>query len=246
MAANTNILSIRSTANGTPGILRSGELAWSYASDTLFIGNSTNDGYINIGTTQENMITANGYGSQNQTIDGQLTISGNLIVQGVATYIDTVNLIAEEPIIFLANNNTTGDAVDIGFTGQYNNGAANVYTGLIRHAGDADKRYHLFNEYTGNPQDGSFNIVTANAQYASLQVHDLILANGTSITDSAGSANVYIKFLQQGSTGNIAYYNPTSGETEILPFAVITTSPELPPGAYPAAIWISDEPVSNR
>ena len=224
MAANTNILIKRSTANGTPGVLKSGELAWSYASDTLFIGDSAGTGYINIGTRQENLITANGYGSQNQTIDGQLTISGNLIVQGVATYIDTVNLIAEEPIIFLANNNTVGDAVDIGFAGQYNNGAANVYTGLIRHAGDADKRYHLFNEYTGNPQDGSFNIVTANAQYASLQVHDLILANGTSITDSAGSANVYIKFLQYGATGNIAYYNPTSGEVTYGPAAAVTGS----------------------
>ena len=223
-SSNTNILIKRSTANGTPGILKSGELAWSYASDTLFIGNSTNDGYINIGTKQENMITANGYGSQNQTIDGQLTISGNLIVQGTATYIDTVNLIAEEPIIFLAANNTVGDSLDIGFTGQYNNGAANVWTGLVRHAGDGDKRYHLFNEYTGNPRDGEFNIVTANAQYATLQVHDLVLANGTSITDTAGSANVYIKFLQENSTGNIAYYDPTTGEVSYGRAAAVTGS----------------------
>ena len=49
MASNTQILIKRSEANNTPGILNSGELAYSYASNTLFIGTPGSDGYVEIG-----------------------------------------------------------------------------------------------------------------------------------------------------------------------------------------------------
>jgi hypothetical protein len=272
-ASNTNILIKRSLANNTPGLLKSGELAYSYASNTLFIGTPGSDGYLEIGswsnltanitsigigntavygsTTNIPTITVDEHGKivdivntpisttltvdgdsgedsinlltdtlvlaggegitstannktvtfdvddtvvrsntagLNQIIDGNVNISGNLTVSGTATYIDTVNQIVEESIIFLAANNTVGDIVDIGFAGQYNNGTANVWTGLIRHAGDADKHYHLFQEYTGDPRDGNYNISTANTQYASLQVHELITGNNAVIKDNSASS----------------------------------------------------------
>jgi hypothetical protein len=273
--SNTNILIKRSllSGNAAPSSLKQGELAYSYNSNTLFIGTEGSDGYLEIGnwsnlssnitsisgsttygsTTAIPNITvdkhgkivdittstiattlsisadsgsndsinllndtlniAGGFGIKTstdgsygvtvqlnntnvilantngyQTIDGTLNISGNLNVIGTTTTIDTVNLVVEEPMIFLANNNTSGDVVDIGFAGLYNNGAANVWTGLIRHAGDADKNYHLFKEYTLDAKNGSFDIVTANAQYATLQVNDLITGNNAVLKDNnAGS-----------------------------------------------------------
>ena len=263
-ASNTNILIKRSLLSGNahPSLLKQGELAYSYNSNTLFIGTEGSDGYLEIGGWSDlgdltagtyggstaiptitvdahgritkvsnttistafnisdgansntvnsgttitftggdgihtlvddnetvtfsvdnvTVIRANTYG--NQTIDGTLNISGNLNVTGTSTFIDTVNLVVEEPMIFLANNNTSGDVVDIGFAGIYNNGAANVWTGLIRHAGDSDKKYHLFQEYTLDANNGSFDIQTANAQYATLQVNRAILDNGATLSDN--------------------------------------------------------------
>ena len=267
-ASNTNILIKRSLLSGNayPSLLKQGELAYSYNSNTLFIGTEGSDGYLEIGSHSEltsNITSISGsttYGSTtaipkitvdkhgvivdittstistaltvagdsgsdtvnlgtdtltlsggegitstasgtsvtfdvddtvvrsnttgNQTIDGTLNISGNLNVTGTSTFIDTVNLVVEEPMIFLANNNTSGDVVDIGFAGIYNNGAANVWTGLIRHAGDSDRKYHLFQEYTLDANNGSFDIQTANAQYATLQVNRAILDNGATLSDN--------------------------------------------------------------
>lgn len=47
--ANTNILIKRSTTVGKPGSLLAGELAYSYASNTIFIGSPTGNGVVNVG-----------------------------------------------------------------------------------------------------------------------------------------------------------------------------------------------------
>ena len=47
--SNTSVLIKRSTANSAPTALKSGELAYSYLSNTLFFGNSTGTGVVNIG-----------------------------------------------------------------------------------------------------------------------------------------------------------------------------------------------------
>lgn len=47
--ANTNILIKRSTTVGRPVSLQAGELAYSYASNTIFIGSPTGNGVVNVG-----------------------------------------------------------------------------------------------------------------------------------------------------------------------------------------------------
>lgn len=47
--SNTNILIKRSTTTGKPTSLRAGEFAYSYVSNTLFLGTSSGDGVVNIG-----------------------------------------------------------------------------------------------------------------------------------------------------------------------------------------------------
>jgi hypothetical protein len=129
--------------------------------------------------------------SMNQTIDGNITISGNLAVLGAVTKYDVTTLTVEDSLIGLAANNT-GDAVDIGFVGSYNDGSARS-AGLIRHAGDG--AYYLFDNYTGDPtsnvinvSDGTFrqanlksNLVAAWANTTVLQVGTLTVAGASSL-----------------------------------------------------------------
>lgn len=47
--SNSSIIIKRSLSSATPGTAKQGELAYSYVSDTLFIGNSTGTGVVNVG-----------------------------------------------------------------------------------------------------------------------------------------------------------------------------------------------------
>ena len=49
MSTNTSILIKRSTTTGVPGSLKAGELAYSYASNTMFIGTIGGTGVVNVG-----------------------------------------------------------------------------------------------------------------------------------------------------------------------------------------------------
>mgnify|MGYP003347025841 CR=1 FL=1 len=49
MAANTSIRIKRSTTTGIPGSALAGELAYSYLSNTLFIGTPDGNGVVNVG-----------------------------------------------------------------------------------------------------------------------------------------------------------------------------------------------------
>jgi hypothetical protein len=103
---------------------------------------------------------------QYQLIDGDVEISGNLIVLGNTTTINVSSLSVEDSLIALARNNTT-DIVDIGFYGHYNDGT-NRHAGVYRHAGD--KQFYVFDNYdqepaanTINPADASFRLATLHA-----------------------------------------------------------------------------------
>ena len=79
----------------------------------------------------DNTILRSNTSGGTQTIGSDLQISGNLTVSGATTYVNTAIVQTSESMIHLASNNIVGDVLDIGFVGQYNNGA-NVATGLVR------------------------------------------------------------------------------------------------------------------
>ena len=111
-----------------------------------------------------------------QTIDGVLNITGDLNVTGNISYTDVATIITQNSLIFLANNNTTSDVVDIGFVGESYNGDNVVYTGLFRHAGDSGKDYYLFDNYTTNP-DGTFVIDPTDASFRVSTLHANLIAS---------------------------------------------------------------------
>jgi hypothetical protein len=85
--------------------------------------------------------------SGNQTIDGTLTLSG-LIVQGNTTTINTVDLVVQDPMIYLSSDQYDEDLVDIGIHGSYGNVGGNAeshfHTGLVRDV--TDKVWKLFSD----------------------------------------------------------------------------------------------------
>jgi hypothetical protein len=97
--ANTNILIKRSSSVGVPGGLLAGELAYSYASNTIFIGSPTGNGVVNVGgqfyTSQIDNATAAATGSTLVRRDASGNASFNFI---------TANIIGE--IIGNANSAT--------------------------------------------------------------------------------------------------------------------------------------------
>ena len=109
------------------------------------------------------------------TVAANLTITGNLTVIGntVTTDIQTLNI--ADPLIYLAANNYSGDAVEIGFAANYYDGATQRHTGVFREA--RNKEFYVFDNYDKEPDanlidinDASFRIATLNANLKSQSI----------------------------------------------------------------------------
>ena len=82
-----------------------------------------------------------------QSIAGDLSVTGNLVINGTTTTVNTSTVTTSDSLIKLANNNTAGDTVDIGFYGTYN-ATGQKYAGLVRQAGS---NFFLFKDLTTDP-----------------------------------------------------------------------------------------------
>lgn len=212
VAANGRIMSIANTSIATALNIAgdTGTDTVNLATDTLtFTGGAgitsvASDNAVSFGV-DTTVVRAN-TGSLNQTIDGNITISGNLTVLGSETIVDVTTLEISDPLIYLAGNNYTSDAVDIGFIGHYNNGS-NVHAGFIRHAGDKD--FYVFDSYNVEPESSNViditgngfrvanlhaNLISAWSNVTSLQVGTLNVAGATTLksltlTDDLGVAS---------------------------------------------------------
>jgi hypothetical protein len=127
------------------------------------------------------------FASAGGTISGDVAITGNLIISGNTVTQDVQNISTEDSLIKLAANNA-GDAIDIGFYGQYNDGTTK-YAGLIRDASDEGKRFKLF---AGEDTDPSGNVVSYEAaNRATLDANieaDTIEIRGFNVLDKTNSA----------------------------------------------------------
>jgi len=155
-----------------------------------------------------------------QTIDSSLTINGNLTVLGTQTTINTQSYVVLDPMIYLAANNTTSDAVDIGFAGTYNDGSQRS-TGVFRNAGN--KEFYVFDNYdkalNSNNEidvaDASFRAANVNANYFKGNVI------ATTISSGALSLSTALPVASGGTgqssftTGQIVIGSGTNGLTQI-------------------------------
>jgi hypothetical protein len=147
----------------------------------------------------------------NQSITGDFTLNGNLIVQGNTVSYNVVSYQVNDPLILLANNNT-GNSVDLGFVAHYVDNAETKHTGLVRNV--ATSTWYLFENYGPHIQeDHVLNIadptlVTSNL-YANLiggRVYDL--ASAIEVSDGGTGQTSF-------TTGSIIIGNGTSGLLEL-------------------------------
>jgi hypothetical protein len=132
-----------------------------------------------------------------------LTLSGNLDINGTLTTVDTTNLSVTDSIISLARANAL-NTLDIGFYGTYNDGATK-YSGLFRDA--TDGVYKLF---AGQIPEPTTTVDTANVNfaYATLQ---------TFLTTGALVANSTVVNITANSTVSVALTANTLSLSTALP-----------------------------
>ena len=109
----------------------------------FFVGNSSVNAVLTATTLDvDGTVTA----TNGSFVD--LSVSGNLTVTGTLTTLDTVNLVVKDPLIKLANNNST-DNLDVGIYGVYGDGGTK-YTAFFRDQSDGGT-YKLLSGLTVEP-----------------------------------------------------------------------------------------------
>lgn len=137
------------------------------------------------------------------TVD-DLTVSGNLTVTGNLTTINATTLEIEDPIVKLAANNETSDAIDFGWVGHYSPdaGTTRQHAGVFRDS--TDGHFYVFSEYVDEELDSGnlvSNIDRSNNTFKLATFHaNVFVGNVTGTvstlsnhdtTDLAEGANLY-------------------------------------------------------
>ena len=228
LTQNTNITNAQASADAASSYANSafatantGAGASSYANSGFAVANSAasyaNSGFAvaNSGASYANSAYVRANNSINAntggTITADLVITGNLTVQGNTTYVNTQTITTQDSLIRLANNNTAGDTVDIGFYGAYNPGGGEKYTGLVRQAG---ANYFLFQNLSTDPTSnvlapGSLTAantgtLTANLTSYAVSINGIdVETNQTRIFTQANSA--FTTANSAGVYGNSAF-----------------------------------------
>jgi hypothetical protein len=133
------------------------------------------------------------------TINGDLTVDGNLFVNGVQTVVNTNSLTINDPIFLLANNNTT-NSVGIGIVGHY--GPTQQHTGLVR--AHQDNIWYLFQDYDEHILYANNVLDTGNIKLATLKAN--VVANSLLLVDQvvATQANLTLAHNQANTARNQA------------------------------------------
>jgi hypothetical protein len=157
--------------------------------------------------------TAGGTITGNVTISNgrDLTVTGNLYVQGNTVSLNTATLDVVDSLITLGAGNYTTDLLDIGFAGHYNAGT-NAHTGLIRDYGS--KEWYFFKGYTPelsgnnniNLNDASFATDNVNANYfkGNLIGTTIVLTGNVSANYFSGNGSLLTGVARASSADSVA------------------------------------------
>lgn len=161
------------------------------------VGNTTTVGFTNDVTFPNNVV-----------------VSGNLTINGTATYVNTQSVSTKDPLIAVANANTSSDAVDIGLYGEYydTTDLRIEYTGIFRDASDAGK-FKIFSGLVDEPT----NVV--NTSGTGYTVATLVANVEGDLAGNAGSATVLQTSRSISATGDAAWsvnFNGSANATAAL------------------------------
>lgn len=229
--ANSTIQILRSYSNTTPSFLNDGEMAYSFVSNTLFIGDQYGDiiqiggqsfaNTINAAYTKANAayVLANSGGNSLQNTAsivtaGDLTVSGNLSVLGTTTTINT-EIVNQQEIIagkLTANaniasvNTNTGSIIVVGGVGVSGNVYANgIYDNGVELLSFTQAAYNAANT-AGSSAIGNTIVLGSNTA-------GLLVSNAVTLTPTTTVTN------------GIAQLNQILGK-------LVPASPAAFPGAY--------------
>jgi hypothetical protein len=233
VTAITNTV-IQSSTTSVQGIVQLNDTVTSTLTSVAATANAVNATY-NFASTKFN--------SSGGTISGDTTITGNLIVNGTTTTVNTSTVSTSDSLLKLANNNTAGDSLDIGFYGTYN-ATGQKYAGLVRQAGS---NFFLFKDLTTDPTSNALatgsltasNTATLRANITGGTVSSLASAIGvadggtgaTTLTAGGiliGSGTSAVTILANtgtaGTYGNAAYHPVITTDTYGRVSAVTNTA----------------------
>jgi len=136
-----------------------------------------------------------------KTFGGNVTIEGNLFVNGNVTYISVNNVAIGDNIINLADLNPD-NSVDLGITAHRNINSVLQHTGLIRDA--SANQWRLFSNVT---QDVGTTVDFTDAIYDDLVLGNITSPTITAINDNIAAANAAIAFANTIQSQQIAAAN---------------------------------------
>jgi len=142
-------------------------------------------------------------------IVGDVSITGNLFVNGTETIVNTQSLTINDPIFLLANNNTT-NAVGLGFVAHY--GPTQQHTGLIR--AHQDNIWYLFEDYDDHILYANNVLDTGNIKLATLKANinaNSLLLVGNTVATQANLTIVYDTANTAYGQANLAYAQANAG-----------------------------------
>ena len=144
-----------------------------------------------------------GASTSTTTVEDNLVVAGDLTVNGTTTTVNTSTLQVTDPLIQLADGNTGGDALDIGFFGEYADSGNQRHAGFVRDAsltalnGATHKgSYVLFANGTAAPTT-TFD-ASGTYDYGALVLQHL--AFGTNSSSVVGNATTTPHVLAAGGT----------------------------------------------
>jgi len=172
---------------------------------------------LNIGGAATTMTIGSGATGATATFQKNVTIVGNLTVQGTTTTNTSNTLTVSDSVVYLADGNT-GNALDIGLIGEYT--ATGVkYAGLVKDA--TDSIWKFFSAPTNAPTAGS-TVDFTGATYDSIKVTGV---NKVTITEPASAVTLT---LASGSTFQTAGSVSHDGAFSQTFTATANTSVTLP------------------
>ena len=194
-------------------------IATTIAANSVALGTDTNGNYV-AGVTAGTGVTVSGtaaegwsptiaigqaVGTTDNVTFNNLTLNGNLTVSGTTTTVSTQDLSITDPLIYIGTGNT-GNSVDIGMVGHFNDGLYQ-HTGIVRRA--STDKWHLFSGMTTEPSttitvtDGTYVVDTLVANIEG-NVTGNVTGNASTATTAAAWTTARTITLGGDLTGSVS------------------------------------------
>ena len=187
--------------------------AASVDNNSVALGTKTTGNYVATISGSTNEIEVSGSGSETASVTiglpDDVTIAGDLTVNGTTTTVNSDTLSVTDPLIKLAKSNSGADSLDIGFYGLYDtSGSQDLYAGLFRDANDSGK-FKLFKDLQVEP---TTTVNTSGTGYAVGTLVSNLEGNVTgNVTGSADTLTTARAIALSGDVVGTANFDGSAG-----------------------------------